>query len=173
LNILKSILPNTDDEVKIEFNKSNTRFSFEDYTLTCRLVDAKYPNYNAVIPKDNPNLLTINRSELLSAVKRTSIFSSKETHQVRLNISGMQLEVSAEDANYSNKANEILLCNYKGDPLRIGFNSKYLHEMLSNLKSEEIQIELSQPNRAGIITPVDGVDVSEEVTMLIMPSLIN
>jgi len=173
LNILKSILGTSETEVKIDYNKSNATFSFESYILTCRLIDGKYPNYEAVIPKENPNKLIIDRTQFFNSVRRVSIFSNKTTHQIRLKIAGAELNISAEDIDYSNKAEERLTCDYQGDDMQIGFNSRFLLEMLTNLQSDEIQLEMSMPNRAGILTPIDGLDEGETVTMLVMPVMIN
>jgi DNA polymerase-3 subunit beta len=173
LNILKSILSTSDAEVKIDYNDANATFSFENYLLICRLIDGKYPNYEAVIPKENPNKLLIDRNQFFSSVRRVAIFSNKTTHQIRLKIAGAELNISAEDIDYSNKAEERLTCDYQGDDMQIGFNSRFLLEMLSNLQSDEIQLEMSMPNRAGILTPVDGLDEGETVTMLVMPVMLN
>ena len=173
LTILKSILGSSDAEIKIDYNDANATFSFENYILTCRLIDGKYPNYEAVIPKENPNKLLIDRNQFLSSVRRVAIFSNKTTHQIRLKIAGAELNISAEDIDYSNKAEERLTCDYQGDDMQIGFNSRFLLEMLNNLQSDEIQLEMSLPNRAGILTPVDGLDEGETVTMLVMPVMIN
>jgi len=173
LNILKGILATLNSEVKIDYNDSNATFSFENYVLTCRLIDGKYPNYEAVIPKENPNKLLIDRTQFLNSVRRVAIFSNKTTHQIRLKIAGTELNISAEDIDYSNKADERLTCDYQGDDMQIGFNSRFLTEMLTNLQSDEIQLEMSMPNRAGILTPVDGLDEGETVTMLVMPVMLN
>lgn len=173
LTILRGILGSSDAEVKIEYNDSNATFSFENYVLTCRLIDGKYPNYEAVIPKENPNKLLINRVQFLNSVRRVAIFSNKTTHQIRLKIAGAELNISAEDIDYSNKAEERLTCDYQGDDIQIGFNSRFLSEMLTNLTSDDIQLEMSMPNRAGILTPVDGLDEGETVTMLVMPVMLN
>jgi DNA polymerase-3 subunit beta len=173
LNLLKSVLIGSEVEVKIDYNNSNVMFSFDGTVLICRLIDGKYPNYEAVIPKENPNVMSINRVQLLNTVKRVSIFSNKTTHQIRLRIAGAELHISAEDIDYSNKAEERLACAYQGDDMQIGFNARFLSEMLSNLNSEEIQLELSLPNRAGIVTPADGLDKGEKVTMLVMPVMLN
>lgn len=172
LNILKSILAGLDTDVTISYNESNAKFTFDNVNLTCRLIDGKYPNYNAVIPKENPNKLTIARNIFLNSTKRVSIFSSKTTHQIRLKLAGADLQISAEDIDFSNKANERLTCEYIGDDLEIGFNSRFLTEMLNNLTSEDVQLEMSLPNRAGILTPVDGLDEGEEITMLVMPVML-
>ncbi|WP_372938792.1 DNA polymerase III subunit beta [Seonamhaeicola sp.] len=173
LNLLKGILAASEDEVVIEYNESNAKFTFENSVLICRLIDGKYPNYEAVIPKENPNKLVIDRTQFLNSVKRVSIFSNKTTHQIRLKIAGAELNISAEDIDYSNKAEERLTCDYQGDDMQIGFNSRFLTEMLNNLSSDEVQLEMSMPNRAGILTPIDGLDDGEQVTMLVMPVMLN
>ena len=173
LNLLKGILAASEEEVTIEYNDSNAKFTFENTVLICRLIDGKYPNYEAVIPKENPNKLSIQRTQFLSSVRRVSIFSNKTTHQIRLKIAGAELNISAEDVDYSNKAEERLTCDYQGDDMQIGFNSRFLTEMLNNLTSDDVQLEMSMPNRAGILTPVDGLDEGEHVTMLVMPVMLN
>ncbi|MBT8266620.1 MAG: DNA polymerase III subunit beta [Bacteroidia bacterium] len=173
LNLLKGILVGNDEEVLIEYNDSNAKFSFGNTQLVCRLIDGKYPNYEAVIPKENPNKLTIDRTQFLNSVRRVSIFSNKTTHQIRLKIAGAELNISAEDIDYSNKAEERLTCDYQGDDMQIGFNSRFLTEMINNLDANDVLLEMSLPNRAGILTPNDGLDEGEEVTMLVMPVMLN
>ena len=173
LNLLKSILAGSEEQVTIEYNNSNAKFSFDNTEMVCRLIDGKYPNYEAVIPKENPNKLNIERSQFLNSVRRVSIFSNKTTHQIRLKIAGAELNISAEDIDYSNKAEERLTCDYQGDDMQIGFNSRFLTEMLNNLTSDEVSLEMSMPNRAGILTPTDGLDDGELVTMLVMPVMLN
>jgi DNA polymerase-3 subunit beta len=173
LNLLKGILSSINNDVEVEYNDSNAKFSFGSTTITCRLIDGKYPNYEAVIPKENPNQLTISRNQFLNSVKRVSIFSNKTTHQIRLKIAGAELNISAEDIDYSNKAEERLTCDYQGDDIQIGFNSRFLNEMLGNLESDNVKLEMSLPNRAGILTPVDGLEDGEEITMLVMPVMLN
>ena len=173
LNLLKGILAASEDEVTIEYNESNAKFTFQNSELICRLIDGKYPNYEAVIPKENPNKLAIDRTQFLNSVRRVSIFSNKTTHQIRLKIAGAELNISAEDIDYSNKAEERLTCDYQGDDMQIGFNSRFLTEMLNNLGADDVQLEMSMPNRAGILTPIDGLDEGEQITMLVMPVMLN
>lgn len=173
LNLLKGILAGSEENVAIEYNESNAKFIFDQTEMICRLIDGKYPNYEAVIPKENPNKLVIDRNQFLNSVRRVSIFSNKTTHQIRLKIAGAELNVSAEDIDYSNKADERLTCDYQGDDIQIGFNSRFLTEMLGNLSSDEVALEMSLPNRAGILTPADGLDEGESVTMLVMPVMLN
>ncbi|MCC6584238.1 MAG: DNA polymerase III subunit beta, partial [Chitinophagales bacterium] len=159
-------------EVSVQFNKSNAFFSFDNIQLICRLIDAKYPDYNAVIPKENPNLLSIQKDDFYSSLRRTSIFSNKTTHQVVLKMSGAELTVSAQDLDFSNEASEKLACEYQGNPMEIGFNAKFLLEMLGALDSSDINIELSTPNRAGIIRPTEKEE-EEDLLMLVMPVMLN
>ncbi|MBT8325112.1 MAG: DNA polymerase III subunit beta, partial [Winogradskyella sp.] len=146
LNLLKGILAGSEDDVLIEYNESNAKFSFHNTQLVCRLIDGKYPNYEAVIPKENPNKLVIDRTQFLNSVRRVSIFSNKTTHQIRLKVAGAELNISAEDVDYSNKAEERLNCDYQGDDMQIGFNSRFLTEMINNLNSDNVQLEMSLPN---------------------------
>ncbi|AYO57912.1 DNA polymerase III subunit beta [Chryseobacterium sp. 6424] len=169
LSIFKNILANSADEVKIEFNENMAKFTFGNNIWICRLIDGKYPNYSAVIPKENPNVLTINRSLLLSSIRRASIMSNKSTNQVRFRLSGNILHLHAEDTEYANKADMQIPCDYNGEDINIGFSSKFLTEMLSVLGSEDITMKMSQPNRPGIIEPVDGLEEQENILMLSMP----
>jgi len=173
LNQLKNILGHIDEDVKVEYNDVNAVFTFESYKLVCRLVEGKYPNYEAVIPKDNPNKLILDRYQLLNSIKRVSIFANQSTNQIRLSISGQELVLSAEDLDYTNEARERLNCNYSGDDMEIGFNSKFFIEMLNNVDTKEVELELSTPSRAGLILPVDSEEEKEEIVMLVMPVMLN
>ena len=173
LTLLKNILSGSDEEVVIEYNESNAKFTFNNSIMVCRLIDGKYPNYDAVIPKENPNILTLDRTSFSNSVKRVSIFSSKTTHQIRLKMAGTELNISAEDIDFSNKADERLQCSYQGDDMQIGFNSRFLQEMLNSLESKDVQIHMSLPNRAGILKPLDGLEEGEDITMLVMPVMLN
>lgn len=173
LNILKGILAAANDEVKIEYNETNAKFSFGAITLTCRLIDGKYPNYNAVIPQENPNKLSVNRLSFLNSVKRVAIFSNKTTHQIRLKIAGNEMHISAEDIDFSNKADERLSCQYEGSDIEIGFNSRFLMEMISNLETDQVHLEMSAPNRAGILLPEGNSMEGENILMLVMPVMLN
>ena len=174
INQLKNILAGRADEpVHIEFNNTNASFTFGEYKLICRLIEGRYPNYEAVIPTTNPNKLIVDRQLLNAAIKRVAIFSSKATHQIRFKITGQELVLTAEDLDYSNEAKERLTCNYTGEDMEIGFSSKFFQEMLANLSQTEIQLEMSAPNRAGIITPVDNQNADEDILMLLMPVMLN
>ncbi|MFT5056721.1 MAG: DNA polymerase-3 subunit beta [Pseudoalteromonas distincta] len=171
LNLLKTNLPQDDTDCKVDFNDSNAFFAFGDVRLICRLIDERYPDYKAVIPTENPNKLSINRQDFLNSVKRISIFGNKTTNQINVKITGSELTMSAEDIDLSNEAVERLGCDYAGEDMEIGFNSKLLIEMLQNISTPDIVIELSTPNRAGIILPNKNMD-DENLLMLIMPMMI-
>lgn len=159
--------------VKIEYDKKSAFFAFSNVNLTCKLIPGKYPNYNAVIPVDNPYKLHIERQPLLNSIRRVSIYGNQSTHQIKFKISGKELILSAEDIDYSNEARERLNCNFEGEDMEIGFNSKFMQEMLNNIDSEEILIEMSAPNRAGILTPIDDGNENEDILMLVMPVMLN
>jgi len=172
LNLLKSSLPGEMIPVKAEFSNSNAFFSFGHIKMICRLIDERFPDYENVIPQSNPNKLRIERTELLSTLKRISIYSNKTTHQIRLKVSQNELIISAEDLDYSNEATEKLSCEYDGEEMEIGFNAKFLIEMLNNLSVKNISLEMSQPNRAGLIIPVEKTE-NEDTLMLVMPVMLN
>jgi DNA polymerase-3 subunit beta len=171
LNLLKTNLKG-DEEVLLEYNDSNAVFTFNDIVLVCRLIDGKYPNYEAVIPKENPNVLVIDRLQFMSSIKRVSIFANKTTHQIKLKLAGSELSLSAEDIDFANEANERLTCNYDGDDMEIGFNSRFLVEMLNNLESTEVRLEMSEPSRAGLLKPSEKEE-NEDILMLVMPVMLN
>lgn len=170
---LKNILPDDDTKVTLEYNQTNAYFSFNNVKLICRLIEGKYPNYEAVIPQDNPNKLNIDKFQLLNSIRRVSIFANQSTHQIRFSISGKELLLSAEDIDFSNEAKERLTCNYEGEDIEIGFNSRFMMEMLNNVDSDDIILEMSAPNRAGIILPADKENRSEQILMLVMPVMLN
>lgn len=171
LNQLKNILPEEID-IKVEYDAKNASFTFENVKLICRLIEGKYPNYEAVIPKQNPNKLTIERSPFISSIKRVALYANQSTNQVRLKISGQELTLSAEDIDYANEAKERLACSFDGEDMEIGFNSKFLLDMLNNLESDTIKLEMSAPNRAGILMPVND-NKEEDILMLVMPVMLN
>lgn len=175
LNLLKNALLGHKDDiaVAIEFNEKNAFFTFENTRIICRLIDGKFPNYKAVIPEDNPNKLIVDRQLFLTAVKRVSIFSEQSIQQARLKINGQELIVSAEDREFSNEAKERIVCSYEGDPIEIGFNTKFLIEMLGNINTDEVMIEMSHPTRPGLLLPVGNNIEVEDVLMLVMPIMLN
>jgi len=140
--------------------------------MSCRLIDARFPDYKVVIPSDNPYKLIVNKSDFQSALRRVSIFSNKSTNQVALNISGSELQLAAQDVDFSFEGNERMKCQYDGEDLTIAFNAKFLIEMLNAADSDEIKIELSTPTKAGIIKQTEQED-NEELLMLVMPLMLN
>ena len=156
----------------MSLNKTTVRFKFDSVELTSRLIDGIFPNYDAVIPVENPNILTVDRTSFLNALKRVSIFSNKTTHLVRISIAGSELTLSAEDLDFSNEAKERATCNYDGSDLEIGFNSKFLMEMLSHINTQEVILKMSEPNRPGILLPANSSNSAEEILMLVMPVMI-
>lgn len=173
LNQLKNLLTHEEINVKIEYNNTNAFFEFGNYSLICRLIDGKYPNYEAVIPTQNPNKLTIERIPFLNSIKRVSIFSNQSTHQVRFRITGKELTLSAEDLDFANEAKERMNCQYDGEDMEIGFNSKFVVEMLNNIDSDEVCLEMSAPNRAGLLLPIAKDSKNEDLLMLVMPVMLN
>jgi DNA polymerase-3 subunit beta len=172
LNLLKSTLPSENTIVKAEFSQSNAFFSFNNIRMICRLVDERFPDYENAIPNNNPNVMHISRLELLSSLRRISIYANRATNQVRLRITADELFISAEDLDFSNEANERLPCEYTGEEMEIGFNARFLIEMLTNLMAHDITLELSAPNRAGLIVPREK-ETNEDVLMLVMPVMLN
>jgi DNA polymerase-3 subunit beta len=173
MNMLKNSLVGFDGGVTVEYNNTNASFSYDNIHLVCRLIDGKYPNYEAVIPTNNPNKLTVDRGALLNSIRRVSIFSNKTTHQVRLKVTGSELSISAEDLDFANEANERLTCQYSGTDIEIGFNARFLVDMLSNMENANITIEMSAPNRAGILLPSENANQAEDILMLVMPVMLN
>lgn len=172
LNLLKATLPTENSDVSIDFNMSNAFFKFGTIRMICRLIDERYPDYENVIPSASTIKMTINRVDFLSSLKRISIYANKTTHQVRLKITGSELQVSAEDLDFSNEANERLSCEHEGEDIEIGFNAKFLIEMLSNLDVEQIKLNMSAPNKAGVILPSEK-EKGEDILMLVMPVMLN
>jgi DNA polymerase III subunit beta len=172
LNLLKATLPSENTEVNLNFNMSNAYFKFGNIKMICRLIDERFPDYDNVIPTQNNIKMTIERSDILGALKRISIYANKTTHQVRLKITGSELQISAEDLDFSNEANERLSCEHDGEDIEIGFNAKFLIEMLTNMDSDKITLTMSAPNKAGVILPADK-DANEDILMLVMPVMLN
>ncbi|UII23351.1 DNA polymerase III subunit beta [Fulvivirga ligni] len=172
LNLLKSTLPSENTNVSVEFNVSNAFFRFNNIRMICRLIDERFPDYENVIPVDNNNNMVIDRSEILSSLKRIAIYANKTTHQVRLKITGSELQISAEDLDFANEANERLSCEHDGEDIEIGFNAKFLIEMLNNVDSDKVELRLSEPNKAGLLIPLDKND-NEDILMLVMPVMLN
>jgi DNA polymerase-3 subunit beta len=166
-------MPTDKTQVKLNFNSSNAFFEFANIELICRLIDERFPEYENAIPLNNINVMTVERLELLNSLRRISIYSNKSTNQVRFSITASELQISAEDLDYSNEANEKLSCDYNGaEPIDIGFSSKLMIEMLSNINSNLIDLEMSTPSKAALIIP-KTVEAGEEILMLIMPVMLS
>ena len=165
-------MPDNDDELNISYNSNHLFVVHGGTELVCRLIDARFPDYKVVIPTDNPYRLTVNKNDFQSALRRVSIFSNKSTNQVALSISGSELQLAAQDIDFSFEGNERMKCQYNGEDLMIAFNARFLIEMLSAADSDEINMELSTPTKAGIIKPTDKDD-NEELLMLVMPLMLN
>ncbi len=172
LSQLKGILPNDDTQVRIAYNDNYVFVSNDKIKLSSRLIDAKFPDYKMVIPGNNPYLLTVNRMEILGALRRVNVFANKTTNQVVLKINGSELRLYAQDVDFSHEGNERMACQYSGEDMDIAFNAKLFLELINALTCEEINIELSTPSRAGIIKPSEEID-GEEILMLIMPLMLN
>ena len=170
--LLRNVLAKGEANVKIRFNERNASVTFEEGTLICRLIEGNYPNYNSVIPKDNPNKITIDRKGLMSVLRRVLPFASDSSQLIRLHLEPGKLELSSKDLDFSTSAKENIVCEYTGQIMDIGFKGGSLTEILGNINSDEIIIELADPSRAGIIVPSTQPE-NEEVLMLIMPMLLN
>ncbi len=171
-SMLKGILPREEGNVNIEFDEKNAYFNLSKYKMVCRLVEGNYPSYNAVIPKENPNKLTIDRLDLYNAMRRVSVFSNQGSNLVKLEMTGNQLTVSAQDIDFSISAYERLNCQYDGDEMEMGFKSTFFIEMLSNLPSADVVLEMSDPSRAGILVPAEKENPDEDILMLLMPMMV-
>jgi DNA polymerase III subunit beta len=172
LNLLKAAIPVTDEEVSVSYNGNHFFVSQGTTQMSCRLIDARFPDYKVVIPTENPYRLVVNRNDFQSALRRVSVFSNKSTNQVALNISGSELQLAAQDVDFSFEGNERMKCNYNGEDMMIAFNAKFLIEMLNATDSDEVGIELSTPTKAGIIKPTEK-DNDEDLLMLVMPLMLN
>jgi DNA polymerase-3 subunit beta len=172
LTLLKSALPANDDEISISYNSNHFFVKHGTTQMSCRLIDARFPDYKVVIPSDNPYKLVVNKNDFQGALRRVAIFSNKSTNQVVLSIAGSELELTAQDIDFSFEGDERMKCRYDGEDLAIAFNAKFLIEMLNAADSDDIKIELSTPTKAGIIKPTEQED-NEELMMLVMPLMLN
>ncbi|HRI20176.1 MAG TPA: DNA polymerase III subunit beta [Panacibacter sp.] len=172
LTLLKNALPNNEDELNISYNSNHLFVTHGSTQLICRLIDARFPDYKVVIPTDNPYKLVVNKTDFQNALRRVSVFSNKSTNQVALSISGSELQLAAQDVDFSFEGNERMNCQYDGEDLQIAFNAKFLIEMLNAADADEIKIELSTPTKAGIIKPTEQAE-GEDLLMLVMPLMLN
>lgn len=171
-NIIKGILQKEDGDTVIRFSQRNAELSTASYHMNCRLIEGKFPNYNSVIPQNNPNSMTVNRQSLIAALRRILIFSNVGSPLVKLHIEAGRLEVSTKDMDYRRSGQESLLCEYDGTPMNIGFKGTLLVELLNNLEDEEVIFRLADPSRAGIIVPAQQEE-NTEIVMLLMPMMLN
>ena len=172
LNQLKNVLPDNGDILEITYNKNHLFVSHPNIQLVCRLIDARFPDYRVVIPEQNPYRMTVNRIEFQSALRRVGVFSNKTTYQVALHITGSELQLTAQDIDFSFEGNERMTCRYDGEDVSIAFNARFLVELLGCTDSEDVRLEISSGNRAGILRPVEE-DPDEDLLMLVMPLMLN
>ena len=170
--LLKNLLPKETGDVQISFDDRNAVFTLDQYTLTCRLIEGRYPNYNSVIPQNNPHRATIDRSAFISALKRVSVFSNAASSLIKLRLDLNNIQISGQDIDFSTSAEETMMCQYEGTPMSIGFKSTFLIDILNNISSQEIVIELADPSRAGVIVPIEQ-EAEEDLLMLLMPMMLN
>lgn len=171
-NLLRAILPKEADTVEIKFDENNAYIKMASYTMTCRFIEGRYPNYNSVIPQNNSNKVILDRQAFLNALKRVSVFSNQASNLVRLQLSESNIVVSAQDIDFSTAAEETIPCQYVGTPMNIGFKSSFLIDILNNIPSPEVSLELSDPSRAGLIIPTENEE-NEDLLMLLMPMMLN
>lgn len=170
--LLKNLLPKEQGDVQIDFDDRNAVFTLENYRMTCRLIEGRYPNYNSVIPQGNPYKAVIDRQMFISALRRVSVFSSAASSLIKLRFDSNLIQISAQDIDFSTSAEETFICQYEGNPMNIGFKSTFLIDILNNISSQEVVMELNDPSRAGVIVPVDQED-NDDLLMLLMPMMLN
>ena len=171
-NLLKNLLAKAEDEVRVTFGAKNARFEFGSTIVVCRQIEGRFPNYNAVIPQGNQNIVTVDRQTMLNACKRVAVFANNGTAQLRLALSENQIKISAQDIDFSTSAEETISCDYNGTPMAIGFKAPFLIDLLSSIASDDVQLKLADPARAGLILPAENEE-NEDVLMLLMPMLLN
>ena len=170
--LLKNLLPKETGDVQIDFDDRNAVFTLENYSMTCRLIEGRYPNYNSVIPQNNPHRATIDRAAFVSALKRVSVFSSAASSLIKLRLDTNTIQISGQDIDFSTSAEETLMCQYEGNQMSIGFKSTFLIDILNNISSQEVLMELADPSRAGVMVPVEQND-EDDLLMLLMPMMLN
>ena len=171
-NLLKNLLPKEQGDVTISFDDSNALFNLENYQMNCRLIEGRYPNYNSVIPQNNPHKAIIDRASFISALRRVSVFSSQASSLIKMTLEENQMTISAKDIDFSTSAEETIVCQYDGKPMSIGFRSSFLIDILNNIASQNVIIELADPSRAGVIVPEEQEE-NEDLLMLLMPMMLN
>ena len=170
--LLKNLLPKETGDVQIDFDDRNAMFTLENYSMTCRLIEGRYPNYNSVIPQNNPHRATIDRAAFVSALKRVSVFSSAASSLIKLRLDMNTIQISGQDIDFSTSAEETLMCQYEGNQMSIGFKSTFLIDILNNISSQEVVMELADPSRGGVILPTEQEE-DEDLLMLLMPMMLN
>lgn len=171
-NLLKNILTKEESSVNIDFDERNAVITLAKYRMVCRLIEGRYPNYNSVIPQNNPYKITIDRAVLLSALRRVSVFSSQSSSLVKLRLEASKLIISTQDIDFSTSAEETLSCLYEGAPMSIGFKAPFLIDILNNTPGQDVVIELADPSRAGVIVPAEQEE-DANLVMLLMPMMLN
>ena len=171
-SLLRNILSREESQVEVSFDDKNVQFVLPGYKIVSRLTEGNYPNYDSVIPSDNPFKLTIDRLDFYNTIKRVAVFSNQASNLVKLSLEGNQLTVSAQDIDFSVSGRETLNCQYEGENMEIGFKSSFLLEILSNLNAREVLIELSDPSRAGLLYPAEKENEDEDILMLLMPMMV-
>lgn len=171
-NLLRALLPKESETVEIKFDENNAHIKMSGYIMTCRFIEGRYPNYNSVIPQSNPNKVTLDRQSFLNAIKRVSVFSNQASNLIKLQLSDNTIVVSAQDIDFSTAAEETISCEYAGTTMNIGFKSSFLIEILNNIPSSEISLEMSDPSRAGLVLPLENAE-NEDLLMLLMPMMLN
>ena len=172
-NLLKSVLLKEDDAIEMSFDSKNALFKLKSHTLVCRLIEGNYPNYNAVIPANNPNKVLVDRVELVNGIKRVAVCSNPTTNLIRMDIGDNRINLTAQDIDFSVSANETISCSYDGEEITIGFKSTFLVEILSNMDTPTVVIELADSTRAGVFKPVYDDKQTSSTLMLLMPMMIN
>lgn len=170
--LLKNVLAKEAEDVRIQFDENNAYITCTNFEMVCRLIEGRYPNYNSVIPQDNPYKIIIERVSFLNALKRVSVFSNPASSLVKLQLKENQMIVSAQDIDFSTSAEETITCQSGVQKLSIGFKATYLIEILSNISSSEVILELADPSRAGLIIPAENEE-NEDLLMLLMPMMLN
>lgn len=172
-NLLKGILGKEEEDISMEFDDKNVVFKLKNSTLICRLIEGNYPNYNAVIPANNPNRIQIDRVELLNGIRRVAVCSNQATNLIKMDIESGTIHLTAQDLDFSVSAQESIPCEYEGDNISIGFKSTFLIEILSNIDTQNVLLELADSTRAGVFKPVYDEAPSSDTLMLLMPMMIN
>ncbi len=172
-NLLRNLLAKEEDAVEVTFDAKNVTFQLKNFKLVCRLIEGNYPNYNAVIPAANPNKVLVDRVEFLNGIKRVAVCSNPTTNLIRMDIADNRVNLTAQDIDFSVSANETISCSYEGQNVTIGFKSTFLVEILSNIDTPTVVVELADSTRAGVFKPVYDDKQSSESLMLLMPMMIN